>query len=487
MRGAGNVVTRATAPFAGKVNPEVVAAAERQGVEMPAGAVSTSKIVPVAESVAAKSLGGGKAAARYDAATSALTVQADHLVNRASKLLDDSARGEAISNGFESYKADWMKRKNALYKQAELPERMDLFVRPQQTVALLDEVIANKRAAGRVMGGTAPQDLQFYENLREGLTKPAKGGRAGARAIKDIQARDLLQAQRELNQRIQGAFADPFAAANKGLLKKLNATLGGEIDDGIRAADPQLGAKIDAAKAAYSDGVNKINSTFGKDIYKNARQGKYDLIAQKVLKPSMSVDDIPRIMEVAGPEGTEAMRASTLADIVSKAKNPAGQLTPQGLAREVKRFGPERLGAILTSEQLSTLDDLSRLSQSLERGQKIMNGSQTAFLGRMSFYGGAAFANPALALKAVLGEAAFGKFIGSEVGQKWLTTGYRPFSGASGVAVARGAGASARAGQAASTLSSRPSAPARPPIAFPRAADDDDPYGDRVATNYGGR
>lgn len=483
--GAGNLASKVTAPFAGSVSPEVEAAVGRintdvgptglRGVnqaplDLPASALSDSKVVPLIEASSAKGLGGSGTAARYEKAFSDITSKADRVVEDASKFSDDMARGNAISKGLKEYKSNWIKRKNSLYKQAELPERADLALQAQGTVDLLDNVISEKRAAGNA--GVTPQGLKFYERMRDGLTETAKDG---TRSLKTIQARDLLKAQRELGQRISGSYASPFAAADKGLLQKLHATLSDEIDAGIRSADPKLGAQIDAAKQVYADGISKINSTFGKSIHRLARSGQYDKIASQVVRPSMSVADIPKILEVAGPEGAEAMRASVLSDIVSKAKGAGGQLTPGGLQRAMAAFGEDRLGALLEPEQLSKLNDLATVSKALEKGTKVMNGSQTAFAGRAISYPALALANPLVALKVIAGDAMFSKFVASEVGQKWLTTGFRPLSGQ---ALARGVGVSARAGQAASDLASAPQAPPQAPpsnvIPFPRAADDDE-------------
>jgi hypothetical protein len=96
-------------------------AAERLGlaVDMPASALSTSKLVPLAEAWAAKGIGGGKAGERYARATSHLTAMADQTVARASKLTDDSARGKVIANGFDAYKASWIKTKNNLFGEVD--------------------------------------------------------------------------------------------------------------------------------------------------------------------------------------------------------------------------------------------------------------------------------------------------------------------------------------------------------------------------------
>jgi hypothetical protein len=190
----------------------------------------------------------------------------------------------------------------------------------------------------------------------------------------------------------------------------------------IRSADPALAARMDAADLAYKEGLGKINSTFGKDIHKYAKAGQYDKIAKTIAGRSVSVDDIPRIMEVAGPEGTEAMQASVIANLVSLAKTPGaqgGQLTPQALGRAMKTFGEDRLAALLTPQQMANLTDVATLSSSLQKGTKVMEGSQTAYL--------LSNMNVAAMGYHILG-APFRRFLGSPAGQRWITSGYQPFT-----------------------------------------------------------
>jgi hypothetical protein len=439
-RPVAKLASKAAAPFKGKVNPQVAAAAQRQGVEMPAAALSDSKLVPLAESLSAKGIGGGQTAARYERANIALTAAADDVVKRASKFSDASEAGRGIAQGLDNFRSQWMKEKARLYKQAELPEK-GMRLQAKQTVGVLEAVIADKRRAGGVMQGGPVSDVAFYEGLRNGLTKMVKGpdGKK-VRVLKDVEAKDVLAAMRELRAKTSASFADPFAAANKGTLKKIAATMDDEFRTALDTADPALAQKLRAADAAYKDGLGKINSTFGKQIHKLAQDGKFDKVASAIANPRVSVDDIPRIVEVVGPEGADGMRMAVLADIVNKAKGPNG-MKPQGLHQAMKGYGRDRLEALLTPEQLSKLDDLSKLTGATEKGSKVMGGSQTAFLARMSGYPVWAVADPVNAMIALVGDAATSRFIGSNAGQRWLTGGWstpKPGPRATTAAIASG-------------------------------------------------
>lgn len=414
----------ALAPGARMVDAPVAAAearlaAEGLTVELPAAARSTSRVVPVVEALTAKGVGGQEAAQRYVRAANSLTAMADHTVAQASKLTDDSARGRAIADGLDAFRSNWIKTKNALYKEAALPEQ-GITVQPRQTLAILQSVLADKASAGSVMRAGPIADDSFYAGLFQGLTKVIeRPDGTKVRVMRAVEARDMLNAQRELAERLRTAHLDPFTAANKGTLKKIAATMDEEMKAAIAQKNPALAVKLETANAAYADGISKINSTYGKSIHTLAKAGKYDQIAKTIANARTSVDDIPRIMEVAGPEGTEAMQAAVIADLVAKAKNPQGQLTPQGLARAMKTFGNDRLDAILPAEQVTRLRDIATLTNSLQKGQKIMEGSQTAYL--LSNMNVPAFLYH-------LGFSPVRRLLASPAGQRWMTGGYQPFT-----------------------------------------------------------
>ncbi len=299
----------------------------------------------------------------------------------------------------------------------------------------LDEVlriIRDKSAAGRVGQAGPAADASFYRGLFDGLTKEVLGpdGKpTGTRALRDVPVRDLRAFMREFNAKIESAYSDPFAAGNKGQLLRLKKVMQSELDAHLAQASPDFAQKLARSNEVYQQGITMINSTFGKTINKLAKAGKYDDIARSVANAGMSVDDIPRLLTVAGPEGTQAIRASLLSDIVARAtKN--GKLTPQGLRMAIEKFdrsAPGALDALLEPGQASTLRDLSTLSQSLERGIKVAEGSQTAFLGRVAALGGSLVTSPRTGLKLLLGDIGFNKFISSAAGQRWMKQGYRPW------------------------------------------------------------
>jgi hypothetical protein len=405
--GLATGAAKALRPFLGSVDNAATEAAARQGVILPASAASKSKVVPLLESVASKGIGGGGVATRLEEAQSQLVRAADDAIKDASNLGSPSDVGQAVASGMAKYKATFLKTKGALYEAAALPEA-GVKVDAAETRALLQRIIADKTQAASVLGKSA--DLPFFKTLSKRLEKP-------------IEANVLLNARKELSKRASN-FNDPLATGNKGTLKSVISAMDGELDAAIGKARPDIAAKLAEADAFYKDGISKINSTFGRSINKLAQTGQYDKISQAITNPRMSVEDITGIMKVAGPEGADGMRATVLSDMFAASKNSTGDgFQPLALARQIGKWTPEKLQALLGPDQWDKLKDLALLTTTLQRGQKIAEGSQTAYLTKIGAIGGAAFTNPAMAFKLIAGDAAFSRFIASKYGQKWLTTG----------------------------------------------------------------
>lgn len=292
-------------------------------------------------------------------------------------------------------------------------------------------IIQEKHAAGRVAQAGPAADASFYQGLFNGLTREVigpNGKPTGTRTLREIPVSDLMAFRREFNAKLKSAYVEPFAAGNKGQLLRLKAIMQKELDAALANASPEFAQKLEAADRVYQGGLAKINSTFGKTIDRLAKAGKYDDISRAVANAQMSVDDIPRLKQVAGADGTQAIQASVLADLIARGtKN--GRLTPQGLRMALEmyeRAAPGALDALLRPEQSRTLRDISTMSQSLEKGIKVAEGSQTAFLGRVAALGGTIITKPITGLKLLLGDIGFNKFISSPAGQKWMKEGYQP-------------------------------------------------------------
>jgi hypothetical protein len=418
------------APAAKSVSRRVLEAAGRHGIELPASAASESKLVQLGEAMSAKGFGGGPLTRFHKKSLAAVNALADHTVARAGKLQDPTAQGEAIATGYQKFSAEWGRSVDKLYREMEtkLPENIQ--VDTSKIIPFLDSVITEKEAAETVLQGTAVSDLKMLKGIRAGL-----GGDTGK-----VSARSLIAANRELKNILQGTFENP---ASKRLLKRVSASTQGALVQSLKQQAPDAAEALILADKAYQRGITKITSTAAKSIRKHAAAGEYDKVAQSIIRPNMSADAIPQILELAGEEGKEAIQVSLIADMIGKATAPMDKsgttsLTTGSLSKQIKSYGRDKLAEILTPEQLSNLEDLAVLSKSSEDMQRIIAGSQTGFINwlrSMQVGIGAAFASGASSMLGPLlflvgGDMAAGRFLSSKVGRRWLTTGYPLTEGA---------------------------------------------------------
>lgn len=95
------------------------------------------------------------------------------------------------------------------------------------------------------------------------------------------------------------------------------------------------------------------------------------------------------------------------------------------------KFGETKLVSIIGKENYQIVKDLEILTKSLARGQKVAQGSQTAFITRIIGELGLLFTNPVTGLKIIIGDLAYQKLITTDLGKQLLTQGIK-FTGETG-------------------------------------------------------
>ena len=416
MKGAGKTLSAVSkkiklAPFAKKVDPKVVQAAEKLGVKIPASAKTEGKIAPLAETLVSKGFFGNRLDRMVESAKNLLVKKADDIVKETGKSPDLTSAGIDIFKGAENYRNNFMKVKNTLYDNALTVEKggSKVIVKPSKSLNFAKTIFEEKGKAAELLGKS--KDIKFYKKLVEKL-EDAKG----------VDGKVYKAAIKELNEKMSN-FADPFVAGNRGAMKKMVTLLSNELDDAILAQRPDFSLALEKANKFYSDGINKINSAFGKKIFKLKDQP--DKILPAIINKNTSSDDIARIYEVIGKENIPSVQSAFLENMFNKAKNTEGVLTPTGISRQIKSFGETKLSKVLTKKQLQTVDNIKEISKSLGKYDKISKGSQTAFLLRVLSEAATFTTNPILGLKLIGGDFLLSRFVTSPFGQKILAEGFQ--------------------------------------------------------------
>jgi hypothetical protein len=416
VQSTGETVAKFMAgPFANKIDLPVIEASQRLGVKLPASAKSISKIVPQLEALEAKSIFGGKIPELVKNSQIQLNNIADRIIKATNQLPDLSLTGKSIIEGMNNFREVFNKTKDLLYQSVE--KAKNLKASTNYTEEALESIIKNKEA---VLGGTS--DLKFFRDKLQSILNNKVDFIAGKelQISEKLTFNNLKQTRTDIGQKLASRF-DPFVTGNKAILEKLYAALSKDLDITAMQNNPSLAQQIQEANTFYSQGLEKLNSAYGKKIYSLRNQS--DKIVPALFNSATSIEDIPRIFEIIGKENIPAVQSSLLEQLFKKAQNADGNFTPTGLTREMNKLGKEKLQIIFSPEQYQALNDIETVAKSFEKLGKITEGSQTAFLVRILGPIGTFGINPEKWARWILGEKFFAKFIASPTGQQWLLTG----------------------------------------------------------------
>lgn len=437
--GAGGLIAKGlqktAAPFAGRFDPRAAAVAEKYGVDMPASALSGSEVVPIMESLVKKGVFGSKIQERIQAAGVKINQIGDELVSSFGKSTSPVEVGNAVGGGLKRFEEVFRQTKETLYEAARV-NKGDIVVNPKATLPLLNELIETLGG----MAGKKPAVLGELKQLRSALDPNfAMRQEFAAKGFKEntieqimkqnqqatvVDGRAVLTKLRDLNTKVNFKNPNPIIRGYEAEIRRVAATLSEDLDNAIATQRPDLADALGAARKYYGENVEKLNSAWGQKINQFVKAGKASAIAPSILNRTTPVEWVPKIFETVGEDAAQSLRAATMERLVQSARGKAGFLTEDGLNRQIRQHGEDKLLAIFGQEKLVKLKDVAALAEALGRSQGVASGSQTAYIGRMMAEL-ANIGNPIKLLKMVTTDAFYSRFISGAGGQQWLGRGFQ--------------------------------------------------------------
>jgi hypothetical protein len=418
------------------LNNPVVDAAKRLNVDLLASAQSNSRVPAILEATAAKGLFGKQILQRVDDIQRSLMNIGEDMIKQTGKADDLGVAGEAISKGAEKFRDRFFTMKEELYKKAEFNSRgAPIIVDTKKTQDFIKTIMDEKIAAHKTVGRASGTD--FFEGLQERLSSKDN-------PINAVEARAAI---RELNKKI-GNINDPVSTGNKAELQKLASSLSDDLDNAVKTQAPELAKDIDRANRFFKLSLEEMNSHFGKQIMKYSDQP--DKILPAIIKDTTSVNDIKRIYRLIGKANKTNVQAAFLRDFLDGAKNPARTyFTPDGLSRQINKFGNDKLAKVLEPEQVQKLNDLAVAARGMGKFERIAEGSQTAFTGRLLAEFTPLLHGDVLKTGLILmGDRMLSHWIASKSGQQFILRGVT-LTGKTGKAIQKAAPKAAAAGRTA--------------------------------------
>jgi hypothetical protein len=436
--GVGSLVNKGVslvkAPFKGSVDQAARAAAKRQAIDLPAGALTNSSRARGLEQIASRMLGGSQIENRGLQALDDIGSDAGLMSAGA----DETVAGDLVARDYAAKRAALQATKNAEY--GKVGDLTGIDAVPEGTLAEIDrllkqgtldpDTLENLRKLRKAIAPKEPeipeqvQQLldQYkgpqYAQLRQRIIEEATAnGEIGVPEPRSVA--DLMSQQAGIE------YGGPNAMRDAGLGNKLRDSLNKDYTGVLEDAAPQQAAQLGVAKKAYGEYADLSQSNLGKTVSSNAERGTVDKIPTNLLRSTSSRADLERLMKVASPEAQDELRSVLLKQIVGDGKS----LTPKAIERALK--ANKNADVVLTSDQIQRLRDLSTLRQAMAK--TTIGSPTTPLLQARKYIATPARAALAGSLSGLAGiglelgsEAAIAKFLGSKAGQKWLLEGFAP-------------------------------------------------------------
>lgn len=440
LEGAGNLLGKAgsklLAPFKGSYLPATEKAFEEQGIKAPLGAISQSGAVRNAESLGSKSAFGQKIIDTYTSASDAIDKKTDETIAsiKPVKTMSDENLGKSIQQGLKNYDDNFRQTEDKVYSEFGKKYGAAPTAAPT-TKAMLGTIMQEQ--SGDYFKGVDPSLSRMTDKL-SGMNTPEAKALLDQGYTKDmiinqgmIKSPDLTFNELKATRSSVGEqlSRDPQNTA----LKRLYGSLSKDMEGAVTKVSPDGAKALNDLSSKYASGMQKIESNVSQSIQKSNPES----LAQNLFKRN-SADTINQVKEIIGPDAFGDAQNAFTRDLFENS-NTRGKFDVAKLKSGIAGYDKETLDAIYNPEQMAKLnsaidqlDKLQRLRDSMKGSQKIMGGSQTAYLlrnpsgrlGALAMAIGTGQFHIAIGILADLGgEYAGARALTSDAGRDFLTKG----------------------------------------------------------------
>jgi hypothetical protein len=416
-------VTKLAAPFAKQFMGDVAEMAARQGVRLPASAMTKSNVVRTGEAIASKGFFGGSVGEISEQASKDIAKLGDDFVASMGGADDLLLAGKSIDEGAQTYRKAWQQTKAKLYNKAsELIQARPKkeFIDVSEPVAVLENILKSKAMAGEVLeGGVNTSRLStILKNLKN----------------KKLSIGILESTSNELGQIIKDGGL--VKTGDEAALASVQKAIQNALESHVAKFAPEVAEALAKADKAYKTGIQLLDSNVGNQI--DALADTPERIVDAIIKPN-SESSVTQLLNLVGRGTKGAQRVANVKTAFAKrlldsAKNQDGMFAGEKLGAAIKKYGRPTMEAVFGKDAAAQLDEIAKLSHAMTSGEKIAQGSQTAFIAKIgSVISGASAAvmsgRPDLALGIILGGAgsdyAMMKLFATDAGRKLLLEGYK--------------------------------------------------------------
>ena len=404
----GRVIGKAFAPFSQGTTPEIrasIEAAKAEGIIPPLSARTKLPFLQKVERYAETSPFGAKIIGQREKALKGLEDFTDRIANQFGKDKPSEIRFGLVSETLKGLEQSWKIAKDSQY-DIVLPKIINEKAELKNTIQTLENIIERR-------GGTAePSGLNQIRKWLEEI-KPQKGEVSllipeSKGAVKTVGA--LRTFRSNVAKRAEAAFGDPSTTGIKSDLDNLYGAISKDIDGSIERYAPEELAKVKQADELFSQGIRTMKSGLFKDLQKVKPDNLH-----KVLIPPKMPEVIRTGRELLGEDVFNEVKRQWFDDLIDKSniiQEGEKILSPQKLSTNIKNMREDTITELFSDNafQAKKFQELEQIAGLLSRGGTMRTGTQTAF-------------NLAGIVKTVI-NSFNAPVIGSEIGKKFLTTGF---------------------------------------------------------------
>lgn len=433
MTPARAVKEKAQAPFEKSFARETAEAFEIEGIKPPVSAITTSPFLRGAEALAAKSPFGRKIIETVTEATRKIEQKTNEIVERVSpkKALSDENLGKTFQEGLKEYEDNFKVTESKVYEEFGTQYGKSPTT-AFNTKDMLNRIISEQ---GKDFFRGIDRRLQTMFDKLIGETPEIKALRKEGLPENIVQQQikepeltfnELKATRTSVGEQLS---RDPSDTG----LKRLYGALSQDMERAVSKIDDTAAQQLNQLNINYRTGKQKIEGNIAQSIEKS----NPERIAQNLFKRN-SADTIATVKEIVGPERFKTISEAFMRKLFEDSQT-RGKFDVAKFKSKLAEFDNATLDEWLTSQQqtqireaMGQLERMQKLSEAMKPGERIREGSQTAFLvreqARFTGFAAALFSGNfqiAASILAATGlEFAGTRLFTTEAGRKFLTEGF---------------------------------------------------------------
>jgi len=402
---------------------------QETGISPTPSMVSKSPILTQVEALAAKGFFGSKLTNKIKEVGEQMKINVERTINEKAPSLNDAEIGNRIYGIYETNKKQHQELMDTMFTEF----KNNYGSTPASIYHLENSIQSVLDQTSKNLGKENPMTKELtnmYNRFQKGAT------------FENIQA--TRTAWRERLDSLKGNTPDPILGPNAGLAQKVYNALTDDMIDTVNAVDNQAGKQLQTMNRYYAGKLQEFNSHFGSTIENaaNLKDGKsFENIVNTLVKPG-NYSQLPAVKNMLGESGMEFVQAGFLSKIMKSATDlNTEEFSPVKFAKEINKYGDETIRALFDDKGYYLLNNLKTIGERTQPLQKVMEGSQTGFLervtssttgklatgGTMASSGAFGIGSPAVIASALLPivlDYGANKFLTSELGKKVATGEY---------------------------------------------------------------